>query len=152
MTDRQPSRRRLWRLLAASALPVLLALWALAREVWVLEAAGLRRGGAGASLQWALLAGVSAVLVALLWAGERSLRVLACTFHALQLAIAFGVAAVFGVMHGLGGPDGSLAAPGWALLALGLCGAWSVVSLLATAALVVEEVRAGDADEERRPG
>jgi hypothetical protein len=153
VTDRQPSRRRLWRALAASSLPVLIVLWALAREVWLLEATGLRRGsGAGASLEWALLSLAATVLVALLWARGRALRVLACTFHALQLAIAFGVAGVLGVMHGFGGPDGSLAAPGWALLALGLCAAWSVVSLLATAALVVEEVRAGDADEERRAG
>jgi hypothetical protein len=151
VTDRQPSRRRLWRALAASSLPAMIALWALWRDVYVLEAAGLRRlGGAGATLEWAMLSGATVALVALLWAGSRPLRVLACTFHALLVSIAFGVAGVLGVMHAFGGPDGSLAAPRWALVALGLFASGSVVSLLATAALVVDDVRAGDAEEERR--
>ena len=119
----------------------------------MLEASGLRRRDDGAAtLEWALLASASSALVALLWAGSRTLRVLACTFHALQLSIAFGVAGLFGVIHAFGGPDGSLDAPGWALCALGLIAGATVVSLLASAALVVEEVRAGDAEEERRAG
>jgi hypothetical protein len=129
----------------------MIALWALWRDVYVLEAAGLRRlGGASATTEWALLSGATLALVALLWAGSRPLRVLACTFYALLLSIAFGVAGVLGVMHGFGGPDGNLAAPTWALVALGLVAAASVLSLLATGALIVEEVRAGDAEEERR--
>ena len=129
----------------------MIALWALWRDLYVLEAAGLRRlGGARATIEWALLSGATVALVALLWAGSRPLRVLACTFHALLLSIAFGVAGVLGVMHAFGGPDGNLAAPTWALVALGLVAAASVLSLLATGALIVEEVRAGDAEEERR--
>jgi hypothetical protein len=148
VTDRQPSARRLWRALAASSLPPMIALWALGSDVYVLEAAGLRRlGGSSAVLEWALSSGATVALVVLLWAGSRPLRVLACTFYALLLSIAFGVAAVLGVMHAFGGPDGNLAAPAWALAALGLCAAASVVSLLATAALIVAEVRAGDAQE-----
>jgi hypothetical protein len=129
----------------------MIALWAVWRDVYVLEAAGLRRlGGARATIEWALLSGATVALVALLWAGSRPLRVLACTFHALLVSIAFGVAGVLGVMHAFGGPDGNLAAPTWALVALGLVAAASVLSLLATGALIVEEVRAGDAEEERR--
>jgi hypothetical protein len=129
----------------------MIALWALARDVYVLEATGLRRlGGAGATREWALLSGASVALVALLWAGSRPLRVLACTFHALLLSIAFGVAGVLGVMHAFGGPDGNLAAPTWALVVLGFFAASSIVSLLATAALVVDDVRSGDAEEERQ--
>ncbi len=151
VTDRQPSRRRLWRTLAASSLPPMIALWALGRDVYVLEAAGLRRlGGGRAILEWALLSALTVAVVALLWAGPRALRMLACTFHALLVSIAFGVAGVLGVMHAFGGPQGDLAAPAWALAALGLCAASSVVSLLATAALVVAEVQAGDAEQETR--
>ncbi len=119
----------------------------------MLGATGLRRGDdAGAALEWALLAAGSTVVVALLWAWNRALRVLACTLHSLQLSVAFGVAGVTGVMHAFGGPEGALDAPGWALVGLGLLAAWSVVSLLACAALVVAEVRAGDAVEEGRSG
>jgi hypothetical protein len=129
----------------------MIVLWALWRDVYVLEAGGLRRlGGSRATVEWALLSGATVALAALLWAGSRPLRVLACTFHALLVSIAFGVAGVLGVMHAFGGPDGNLDAPTWALVALGLFAAGSVVSLLATAALVVDEVRAGDAEEEQR--
>lgn len=125
----------------------MVALWALARDVWVLEASGLRGpGGTRATLEWALLSGLTVAFVALLWAPSRPLRLLACTLHALLLSIAFGVAGVLGVMHGFGGPDGRLGAPAWALLVLGLIAAGTVASLLATAALVVEEVRGGDAE------
>ncbi len=129
----------------------MIALWALGRDVYVLEAAGLRRlGGTRATLEWALLSAATVALVALLWAGSRALRVLACTFYALLLSLGFGVAGVLGVMHAFGGLDGTLAAPAWALAALGLVAALCVISLLATAALVVEEVRAGDAEEQQR--
>ena len=40
-----PSRRGLWRLLAASPLPLLVPLWALWRDVYMLDAAGLQRVG-----------------------------------------------------------------------------------------------------------
>ncbi len=131
----------------------MIALWALARDVCVLEATGLRWiGGEQALLEWALASAGTSVLAALLFASSRSLRVLAATLHALVLSIAFGVAGVIGVMHGFGGPDGTLGAPGWALAALGLVAALCVLSLLATAALVVAEVRAGDAEEELGAG
>ena len=120
-------------------------LWALWRDVYMLDAAGLQRvGGAKAIAEWALLTLLSAALVASFWSANRSLRVLGYTFHALLVSVAFGVAGVLGVMHGFGGPAGNLAAPPWALVALSLVAAVCVASLLATAALVVEDVRAGE--------
>ena len=139
------SRSPSWRLLAASPLPLLVPLWALWRDVYMLDAAGLQRvGGARAIAEWALLTLASAALVASFWSANRSLRVLGYTFHALLVSVAFGVAGVLGVMHGFGGPAGNLDAPPWALVALSLVAAVCVASLLATAALVVEDVRAGE--------
>lgn len=120
-------------------------LWALWRDVYMLDAAGIQRvGGARAIAEWVLLTLASAALVASFWSANRSLRVLGYTFHALLVSVAFGVAGVLGVMHGFGGPAGNLAAPPWALVALSLVAAVCVASLLATAALVVEDVRAGE--------
>lgn len=139
------SRSPSWRLLAASPLPLLVPLWALWRDVYMLDAAGLQRvGGARAIAEWALLTLASAALVASFWSANRSLRVLGYTFHALLVSVAFGVAGVLGVMHAFGGPAGNLAAPPWALVALSLVAAVCVASLLATAALVVEDVRSGE--------
>jgi hypothetical protein len=142
-----PGRRR-FRALAVLALPALVPLWALWRDVYMLEGDGLvHLGGARANAEWAALSLSTAALVALFWSPARSLRVLGYTLYALVLSVGFGVAGVLGVMHGLGGPEGNLAAPGWALVALGLLGAACLASLLATAALFVDDVRAGDAEE-----
>jgi hypothetical protein len=142
------SKRRLWRALAAAAVPLVVALWALWRDLFMLEADGLvHLGGARANVEWAALSLVTAGLVALFWSGSRALRVLAYTLYALVLSVAFGVAGVLGVMHGFGGPDGNLAAPRWAIVVLALIGTACLLSLLATAALIVEDVRAGDAEE-----
>jgi len=140
-----PSRRGLWRLLAASPLPLLVPLWALWRDVYMLDAEGLQRvGGVKAIAEWALLSLASTALVASFWVADRSIRVLGYTLHALLLSVAFGVAGVLGVMHGFGGPAGNLGAPAWALVALSLVAAICVAGLLATAALIVEDVRAGE--------
>ena len=143
-----PSRRPSWRLLAAAPLPLLVVLWALWRDVYMLDAVGLQRvGGAKAIAEWALLSLVSVALVATFWSASRPIRVLGYTLHALLLSVAFGVAGVLGVMHAFGGPAGNLAAPSWALVALSLVAAVCVAALLATAALIVEDVRAGEEDE-----
>jgi hypothetical protein len=132
-------------LLAAAPLPLLVPLWALWRDLYLLDAAGLQRvGGAKAIAEWALLSLASVALVATFWSPNRSVRVLGYTFHALLLSVAFGVAGVLGVMHAFGGPAGNLAAPAWALVALSFAAAACVVGLLATAALIVEDVRAGE--------
>lgn len=139
------SRSPSWRLLAASPLPLLVPLWALWRDVYMLDAAGIQRvGGAKAIAEWALLTLASAALVASFWSSNRSVRVLGYTLHALLVSVAFGVAGVLGVMHAFGGPAGNLAAPPWALVALSLVAALCVASLLATAALVVDDVKAGE--------
>jgi hypothetical protein len=149
MSGSLPSRRRLWRALAVSALPALVALWALWRDVYVLEAEGVRRvAGASALAEWAALSVASAALAASFWANTRPLRVLAYTLYSLLLSVAFGVAGVLGVMHAFGGPAGDLAAPAWALAGLGIVAGVCVMSLLATAALLVEDVREGDAGPE----
>ena len=144
LLDARPKHPR-WRLLAASPLPFLALLWALWRDVYMLDATGVERvGGAKAVTEWAFFTAASAALVASLWAPRRAIRVLGCTLHALALSFAFGVAGVLGVMHGLGGPDGDLSAPAWALVALSLLAGLCVAALLATAALVVEDVRAAE--------
>jgi hypothetical protein len=110
----------------------------------MLDAAGLERvGGSRAVAEWALLSIASAGLVACFWSGERTVRVLGYTLHALVLSVAFGVAGVLGVMHGFGGPSGNLDAPAWALVALSLVAALCVAALLATAALLVVDVKEG---------
>jgi hypothetical protein len=113
--------------------------------VYVLDAGGVERvGGARALAEWALLSVASAGLVASFWAGDRSVRVLGYTFHALLLSVAFGVAGVRGVMHAFGGPGGDLSAPTWALVALGLASAVCAAAILATAALIVADVKEGE--------
>jgi hypothetical protein len=145
----QPSRGGLYRLLAASPLPLLLPLWALWRDVYTLDAAGLERvGGPRALAEWALMSLVTIAVVASFWAGERAIRVLGYTVHALLLSFAFGVAGVLGVMHAFGGPSGNLDAPAWAIAGLSLVAALCVLGLLATAALIVEDVRAAGQEEE----
>ncbi len=144
-----PSRRGLYRLLAATPLPLLVPLWALWRDVYTLDATGLERvGGPRAVAEWALMSLVSLALVASFWAGERAIRVLGYTVHALALSFAFGVAGVLGVMHAFGGPAGNLDAPAWALAGLSFVAASCVLGLLATAALIVEDVRAAGQEEE----
>ena len=141
------SQRRLWRALAVSAAPPLVALWALWRDVYMLDAGGLTHlGGARANVEWMALSLASLGLVALFWARERALRVLGYALYSLVLSLAFGIAGVLGVMHGFGGPEGNLDAPPWALVLLGVLAAVCVASLLATAALLVADVREGDAD------
>jgi hypothetical protein len=123
-------------------------LWALWRDVYMLDAAGLQRvGGRQAVTEWALLTLASVALVASFWVSSRLIRLLGYTLHALVVSIAFAVAGVLGVMHAFGGPSGDLAAPGWALAALAVVAALCVVALLATAALVVEDVRAAGEED-----
>jgi hypothetical protein len=123
-------------------LPLLVGLWALWRDVFVLDADGLERVGDGRAVAaWALLSLASAALVACLFAPIRPLRVTGYTFHTLLLSIAFGVAAVLGVAYGFGGPSGDLAAPAWALAALVLTALLCAAAILATAALFVLDVR-----------
>jgi len=139
-----PDRRRLWRGLAAAAVAPLLLVWALWRDVYMLDASGVVRvGGALRVAEWAVLSAATVGLAALFWSRSRSLRVLGYTLYALVISVGFGAAGVLGVMHAFGGPQGNLAAPAWALALLVLAAGVCVGSLLATAGLIVEDVRAG---------
>ncbi len=148
LADAPARPRRLWRLLAASPLPFLVPLWALWRDVYALDAAGVQRvGGPKEVAEWALLTLASAALVATFWAGDRVVRVVGYVLHWLLVAVAFGAAGVLAVVHAFGGPSGDLAAPTWALVALSLIAALCVAALLATAALIVEDARAAGEQE-----
>ncbi len=148
MTRSSPAPRRPWRLLAASPLPFLPPLWALWRDVYMLDASGVQRvGGPREVAEWAALTLLSAGLVATFWAGDRVVRVVGYVLHWLLVAVAFGAAGVLAVAHAFGGPDGDLAAPAWALVALSLVAALCVAALLATAALIVEDARAAGEEE-----
>jgi hypothetical protein len=141
-------RRRRLQLLAALPLPLMVALWALWRDVFVLDASGLARVGDGRAVAaWALLSLASAALVGCLFAPIRPLRVTGYTFHALLLSLAFGAAAVLAVVHGFGGPSGDLAAPGWALAGLTATALACAVAIVATAALFVIDIREADQEE-----
>jgi hypothetical protein len=138
-------RRRLWRALAAAGLPPLLFVWALWRDVYMFDAAGIVRVGGGPQIaEWTVLSAATLALAGLFWSASRSLRVLGYTFYALVTSVGFGAAGVLGVMHAFGGPQGNLAAPGWGLVLLAASAAACVGALLATAALLVEDVRAED--------
>ena len=135
-------KRRFLLFLASLPLPLLVALWALWRDVFVLDASGLERVGDGRAVAaWALLSLASAALVGCLFAPVRPLRVTGYTFHALLLSIAFGAAAVLAVAHGFGGPSGDLAAPAWALVGLTATALACAVAIVATAALFVIDIR-----------
>ena len=143
-----PAGTRRWlRLVAALPLPLLVGLWALWRDVFVLDASGLEQVGDGRAVAaWALVSLASTALVGCLFAPVRPLRVTGYTFHALLLSLGFGAAAVLAVVHGFGGPKGDLAAPGWALAGLTATALACAVAIVATAALFVIDIR--EADEE----
>jgi len=142
-SDMALDRCRRWRALAVLPLPLLVALWALWREVYTLEAAGLvRTGGAQAVAEWGLSSLATLGLAAFFWSRSRPLRLLGYTFYALLLSFAFGEAGVLGVVHAFGGPHGDRDAPVWALALLGSAAAACVFALLATAGLMVEDIKA----------
>jgi hypothetical protein len=137
-----------WRVVAALPLPFVIGLWALWRDVLTLEAAGVARtGGRQAVVEWALMSIGTVAVAGLLWAGSRPLRMLGYTFYALLLSIAFGAAGVLGVMHAFGGPAGDLDAPTWALVLLGLTAALCAFALLATAGLMVDDIKAAGEEQ-----
>jgi hypothetical protein len=143
-----PDRRPLFRLLAAAAVVPLLPVWALWRDVYMLDASGVVRvGGAPQVAEWAVYSVVTAGLAALFWSRHRAARVVGYTLYSLVISVGFGAAGVLAVMHAFGGPQGDLSASGWGLAFLALAAAVCVVSLLATAALFVADVRAGEDEE-----
>jgi hypothetical protein len=138
-------RCRQWRALALLPLPLLVALWALWREVYTLEVAGIvRTGGARAIAEWGLASLATLALAAFFWSSSRPLRLLGYTLYALLLSFALGEAGVLGVVHAFGGPHGDRDAPVWTIALLGSAAVLSVLALLATAGLMVEDIKAGE--------
>jgi hypothetical protein len=139
------SRRGPWRLASAAPLPLLLVVYALWTDLVTLDGAGFHLvGGLPDVIEWLALTLGTVVLVAALWAPARAIRILGGAVYSLALAFGFGAAGVVALVHGLGGPRGDLAAPGWALVTLVLTSLMCGLALLALAALLVEEIRAAD--------
>ena len=149
MTNREtkPSRRGLWRLASAAPLPLLLVLYGLWTDLVTLDGAGFHLAGTpGDFAEWLALGVGTVVLVGALWSRSRPVRILSCAIYSLALAFGFGAAGVVAIVHAFGGPGGELDAPSWALLALGLTSTLCALALLALAALLVDDIRAADAE------
>jgi hypothetical protein len=148
-SEPQPPPRRLLRRLAALPLPLVVGLWALWSDAFVLDATGVARGETiGPALtSWALLSLASVALVACLLAPVRALRLAGYTLHALLLALASAAAAVLAVAHAFGGPRGDLAAPAWAIALLAATALLCAGAIVATAALFVLDVREAGEEE-----
>ena len=139
--DISQKRRRL-RLVAALPLPLLVALWALWRDVFVLDAGGVERVGDGRALvAWALLSLASAGLVGLpVRPGASAAR------DGLHLPRAPARGRLRRCRRARRGSRlrralGDLAAPLWALGALAATALACAVAIVATAALFVIDVR-----------
>ena len=146
---RQAARpqRRLWRRASAAPLPLLLLVLAIWTDVVTLDGTGFHLAARpGDVVGWVLLALGTVLFVAALWAEQRPLRILGYAFYSLALAFGVGAAGVIAIVHAFGGPSGTLVAPTWAIVALGITSALCAVALLALAALLVDDIRAADAE------
>ena len=146
---RQAARpqRRLWRRASAAPLPLLLLVLAIWTDVVTLDGTGFHLAARpGDVVGWVLLALGTVLFVAALWAEQRPIRILGYAFYSLALAFGFGAAGVVAIVHAFGGPSGTLVAPTWAIVALGITSALCAVALLALAALLVDDIRAADAE------
>jgi hypothetical protein len=123
---------------------LVLAIWT---DVVTLDGTGFHLAARpGDVVGWVLLALGTVLFVAALWAKQRPLRILAYAFYSLALAFGFGAAGVIAIVHAFGGSSGTLVAPTWAIVALGITAALCAVALLALAALLVDDIRAADAE------
>lgn len=144
-------RRGLWRLGSAAPLPSLLLLYAIWTDLVTLDGTGFHLVGTLVDLgEWLAMALGTGLLVTALWAGQRPLRILAYAFYSLALAFGFGAAGVVAIVHAFGGPSGDLVAPTWVIVVLCATSALCAVALLALAALLVDDIRAADAEEQHR--
>jgi len=141
------SRHGLWRLASAAPLPLLFVLYALWTDLVTLDGAGFHLAWSPRDLaEWLAMALGTALLVAAFWSGTRPFRVFAYAIYSLALAFGFGAAGVVAIVHAFGGPGGDLDAPGWALAALTVTSTLCALALLALAALLVDDIRAADAE------
>ncbi len=143
------SRQELWRLASAAPLPLLLLLYAVWTDLVTLD-------GTGFHLDWSVGdffewlddgGGDGAARGGAAGCGARPVRMLAMAIYSLALAFGFGAAGVIAIVHAFGGPRGDLDAPGWALVALTLASTLCALALLALGALLVDDIRAADAEQ-----
>ena len=147
MREASRPRRGLWRMGSAAPLPLLLLVYAIWTDLATLDGTGFHLAGkVGDLVEWLAMALGTVLLVAALWARQRPVRVLGYAFYSLALAFGFGAAGVVAIVHAFGGPSGTLVAPTWAVVALGITSALCAVALLALAALLVDDIRAADAE------
>jgi len=149
MTSQQtkPSRHGLWRLASAAPAALLFVLYALWTDLVTLDGTGFQLAWSpGDFTEWLAMALGTALLVAAFWSGSRSVRVFAYAIYSLALAFGFGAAGVVAIVHAFGGPGGDLDAPRWALAALTVTSMLCALALLALAALLVDDIRAADAE------
>jgi hypothetical protein len=143
-----PSRRKLWRLASAAPLPLLLLLYAVWTDLVTLDGTGFHLDwSVGDFFEWLTMAAGTVLLVGALWVRARPVRMLAMAIYSLALAFGFGAAGVIAIVHAFGGPRGDLGAPGWALVALTLASTLCALALLALGALLVDDIRAADAEQ-----
>jgi hypothetical protein len=146
-----PSRHRLWRLATAAPLPLLLLLYALWTDLVTLDGTGFHLAWSPTDfMEWLALSLGTLCLVVAFWVPVRAVRILAGALHSFALSFGFGAAGVIAIVHAFGGPSGNMVAPGWALAALTLTSVLCALALLALAALLVEDIRAADAEEQGR--
>jgi hypothetical protein len=141
-------RLTFWRWVSAAPLPLLVLLYAMWAELVTLDGEGFHLGPDREGLgEWLAMSVSTALLVAALWARARPLRLLAMAIYSLVLSFGFGAAGVIAIVHAFGGPRGDLVAPAWALAALGATSVLCGLAVLALGALIVADIRAGDAGE-----
>ena len=132
---------------SAAPLPLLLLVYAIWTDLATLDGTGFHLAGkVGDLVEWLAMALGTVLLVAALWARQRPVRVLGYAFYSLALAFGFGAAGVVAIVHAFGGPSGDLVAPTWAIVVLCATSALCAVALLALAALLVDDIRAADAE------
>jgi hypothetical protein len=142
------ARRGLWRVASSSPLPLLVLLYAVWTDLVTLDGTGFHlEWGLRDFLEWLFMSVGTVLLVAAFWARARPVRMLAMAVYSLALAFGFGAAGVIAIVHAFGGPGGDLVAPAWALVALGATSTLCALALLALGALLVDDIRAADAEQ-----
>jgi hypothetical protein len=149
--ETERSRHGLWRLATVAPLPLLVVLYALWTDLVKLDGTGFHLAWSPTDfMEWLALTLGTTCLVVAFWVPVRAVRIFAGALHSFALAFGFGAAGVIAIVHAFGGPSGNLVAPGWALVGLSVTSVLCALALLALAALLVEDIRAADAEETAR--
>ena len=142
------ARRGLWRVASSAPLPFLVLLYAVWTDLVTLDGDGFHlEWRLRDFLEWVVMSAGTVLLVVAFWARARPVRMLSMAVYSLALAFGFGAAGVIAIVHAFGGPQGDLVAPAWALVALGLTSTRCALALLALGALLVDDIRAADAEQ-----